>query len=262
MFHDVHHLSPTAPGRFHGSADPTWSQGPGLFGGLVAAFLAEAVEATVDAPERRLRSLTLQLAAPVRPGRVDVEVDVVRQGSKATLLTARVLTDGVPCVHALATCAADRAGPSLDTVPMPPLPDVDAMRRLDLAGAQAPAFTRHLDYRFGIGDLPYRGAARGELGGWVRFADGARPTAPTVAALLDAWPPAVVVAIAGPAIATTMELTLDFLAPPPAVADDAPWCFHGLTTWAGNGYAEEVGALWTVDGTPVGRMRQLRAVLR
>jgi acyl-CoA thioesterase len=262
MFQEASQLTALGGGRFAGTVDDTWTQGRGVYGGMVAALLTRALVAMVDAPDRHLRTLTVQFVAPATPGPMTVEVEIVRAGSNATFASARLTCATGVCATALGTFARDRRDgptalyddrpdfPAFDTLPEPPT----------MLGV--PRFSQHVDYRWLLGSI-YSGATHGEVGGWCRMRGDATPDVVMIAALLDVWAPPALMLLDAPRPAATVDLTYHFLAPLPLEGAHArdPYAVRSVCTWAKDGYAETVGSLWSADGRLVARQRQLVAML-
>lgn len=262
MFQTACQLTALGEGRFTATIDDSWAQGRGLYGGMVAALLVRALVEVIDAPDRHLRTVTVQFVAPAAPGPITVTVEVIRAGSSATFASARLVTANGVSATALGTFARDRRdGPTallddrpafapFDILPPPPW----------LLGA--PAFSTHVDYRWLLGSI-YSGEKEGVVGGWCRMKGDVTPDAAMFSALLDVWAPAALMLLDAPRPAATMDLTYHFLAPLPLqdVGPQEPYAARSICTWAKDGYAEHVGSLWTADGRLVARQRQLVALL-
>src|ERR1700746_1294275 len=96
----------------------SWGQGRTAFGGLLAAWLVRAMRGLVPqaAP---LRVLQTTFVAPVAPGRVRIEAQVLRTGKSTTHAEARIKVDGH--VGCLGVAVFGLARPSvIDTRPPPP----------------------------------------------------------------------------------------------------------------------------------------------
>jgi acyl-CoA thioesterase len=76
-----------------------------------------------------------------------------------------------------------------------------------------------------------------------------------VAALADAWPPAIFPAATSPVAAPTIELTVHFRSPLPAPGRWALGVFESRV--ARDGFFEEDGVLWSEDGEVIAQSRQL-----
>src|SRR5688572_16079779 len=89
-----------APGRFQLVVPDGWLQGRGAFGGLVLApMVRAALLVATPGPERRVRTLTAEIVAPVLPGAADLSVEELRAGSGTTTLAVRLLQEGELRAH-------------------------------------------------------------------------------------------------------------------------------------------------------------------
>lgn len=251
-----------APGRLAGAFGESWYQGRTIFGGLVAAVLARAAEDAVDDPDRMPRSLTVQFTAPVVHGDAVASVEVARAGKYVTQVAGRLEQDGRVVAMVLGSFGAGREHAlRFHDAPMPRVPPFESLTPMPSVPV-APAFTQHVEFRYGIGGLPFSGAPAPELGGWCRLRPPAPPDLTTMCALLDAWPPPALSMMREPTPGATIDLTYHFTSPLPlpGVADETPYLFRYRSPTIADGYAEQLGELWLPDGTLVGRVRELAAV--
>lgn len=249
-------------GRLEGSFGESWYQGRTIFGGCVATVLARAAEDAVADSTRLPRSLTVQFAAPVVDGEASATAEIVRAGKYVTQVIARLQQGGRTAATALASFGATRPHPlRYQDAPMPEAPPFDALVPMpNIPGA--PTFTQHLEFRFAIGGFPFSGAPKPELGGWCRLRRPRPPDLETLCALLDAWPPPALSMVTKPTPGATIDLSYHFLAALPlsGVEHDAPYLFRYVSPTIGDGYAEQLGELWTREGVLVGRVRQMAAI--
>ncbi len=258
MIDDVLVLTPHGPGRWQAQADASWFQGRGLYGGLPAAWLAEAGAQAVADPARRLRSLTVHLAAPVPDTPVSVLAEVVRAGANVSQVTGRLLDDADRVLATMvATYGLARTGsPAVGAPEAPALAPPETLPRLP-ALPGLPTFAReHIDYRYVLGAPPGSSAAP-RLGGWARFAEGATPTTAMLVALSDVWPPAILPALDRMRGCATVDLSLNLHEP---FADDASphdaYAYVAEIPQATEGYAEERASLWDRHGRRLLSIRQ------
>lgn len=255
-------LVPDGAGRFRVTVAPDWHQGRGAYGGLVAAQCARAIEAVVDDDRRRLRTLHVHFAAPVPEGESEIVVERVRDGAFVTHLRATMRHRGDVVAMASATCAAARGHAiTYDHDPAPVVPPPDDVDPIELGPPIAPVFTQHFEYRFAQGGVPYSGHAVPELVGYIA----ARPPRPVDVALaiayLDAWPPSVLVTVAGFRGAATVDFRVEILPAffTAAAGVSAPLLVDIRSRIADDGYADEEVRL-CAGGVVVARCQQLYAV--
>jgi acyl-CoA thioesterase len=254
-------------GRYAATIDPSWWIIRGPNGGYLAAIVARALLAEVADTAQRLRSLTLHYLRAPEAGPCLVDVTVERRGRTLTSLSLRMTQDDRLVVLGLAATAVDRPGPDFADLTLPPAqPPVEPTPPLPvIEGAPTVPMREHYEMQPRLG--PDR--AGGETadvaltGGWIRLADhdGARTPVDdvVVAALTDAWAPAVFARIAEPLGVPTIDLTIHFRDEPPARPD---WTFARFRTrHAAGGYVEEDGELWSSDGRLLAQSRQLAVAL-
>jgi acyl-CoA thioesterase len=141
---------------------------------------------------------------------------------------------------------------------LPPLP-----RRTD--GTELPMRGRY-EQRWAIGAPPFSGAPEALAGGWIRFAEPRVADALLVAALTDAWPPALfTVAQPGTAIGAvpTVDLNVHFrVSLPLAQAKPEDWLLAVFRVReAREGFFEEDGEIWSRDGVLLAQSRQLGVLM-
>jgi acyl-CoA thioesterase len=268
----VYVLPADGPGRFVGRVDPSWHQGRGSFGGLLAAAIVDAAARTTAARDagtpRPPRSLHLHFAAPAR-GDYALTIEPVRLGSRVSTLLARVTTDnGVAAIGTLSLGRARAPGgdaplPRWCTARRPDVPPPEAVAPTPTDAPGVPAFVQYMDFRFCHGSAPWSGATEPEMGLWLRTRAPATLDAPMIAMLLDAPPPTAMALTRAPTPAATVDLTMHFFAPA-AGEDLLPGAFafmHLRSRWADDGYVEEVRDLYAPSGALLGECRQLVAML-
>lgn len=249
----------TGPGTFAARIDRGWWIERGPNGGYLAAIVLRAILAEVDDPERRPRSLTLHYLRPPVEGPCEVAVVLERVGRGLTTASARLRQDGRDCILALAALGVDRPGPALDDQVAPDVPGPDEVavqpRR---SGIDIPIGHRY-DVRPVIGGPPFVPGPEALTGGWIRTADDDPVDEVLVAAITDAWPPAVFTRMEAPVGVPTIDLTIHFRQAPPAVPG---WSLVRFRTQvAAEGYLEEDGEVWSADGRLLAQSRQLAVVV-
>ncbi|MEX2293332.1 MAG: thioesterase family protein [Acidimicrobiales bacterium] len=245
-------------GRYSAQIDRGWWIERGPNGGYLAAIVLRAVLAEVNDPERRPRSLTLHYLRPPVEGRCEVEVAVERAGRGMTTVSARLQQDGTDCIVALAALGVDRAGPTLDDQQAPDVPGPDSLVSPMDREVRVPIHERY-EVRPALGAAPFTDSEEAVTGGWIRTADDDPVDEILVAALVDAWIPAVFSRLASPVGVPTIDLTVHFRQKPP----DAPgWSLVRFRTQvAAEGYLEEDGEVWSADGRLLAQSRQLAVLL-
>jgi Thioesterase-like superfamily len=239
-------LAPAGPGRFRADFPDGWQQGRGLFGGLVTCALVRA--ATTAAPERALRSLTAELCGPTQPGPAELQVEVLRAGSRVTTVAVRLAQGGEVQAHGVAVLGAARPGsaPSQQLAP-PVLGDWRAVEPLLELGPLGPAFARYLEFRPEV--LPFSGGSRAEARGWVRFRTPPELAGPAfLAAGIDTYWPAEFATATTLRPMATVAFTFQPLGELAGLEADAPLYFRSTLQAAAEGYGVEFRELWGHDG--------------
>ncbi len=258
--------------RFTGTVDPGWAVIPGAApnGGYLMALGARAMRATVTHPDPV--TLTAHFLKPPEPGEVSIDVEVVRTGRRHSTVAARIEQDGRERVRLLGAfgdlSAAD--GPTrLDRHPLnlPPVDDcVDAttqgVRRAQEGGYPAPPILERFDHRWPpalAGWAEGRPAGRGEMGGYIRWADEAVMDTLGLLVIADCYPPAVFnTGDANLGWVPTIELTVQIRKRPAPGYLATRFTTAAITT----GYLEEDGEVWDADGDLVVLSRQLALASR
>lgn len=245
-----------------GTIDPRWYQGRGAFGGVVAAALLNACSTRVSDPLRIPRSLTVHFAASAEQGEVEISTELEREGNKVSHVRAKMTRDGRTVAFASATYAAPRAHSiEYDRVELPiapPLSEAPPPMRHFLM----PAFVEFFELRFCMGSMPFSGAKIPELGGYIRPAQPIIADASMIVAMLDAWPPGMLALADRPMGAASVDFTVHLFESFPlanAKADDH-YLGRVRSSYAREGYCEELRQLWSLDGRYLGQCRQLVAM--
>jgi hypothetical protein len=164
-----------------------------------------------------------------------------------------------PVLLATGAWATPRAGFEFDGWSLPEArPPEDCRDFASLRDAPLLPIHRQWDIRcateatFGSGGTP-------ELTWWIRPPVHRPLDAPLLVAITDALPPPIFVTAAGPMPVPTIDLTVHLRADPTGVAwQSGDFVLARFTTrYAGGGFLEEDGELWTADGTLLAHSRQL-----
>jgi acyl-CoA thioesterase len=245
-------------GVYDAVCSTAWSAPRGPNGGYLAAIVLRAMQAEIADPGRHARSLTCHFLSPPADGPVRVEVGVERAGRSVTVLSARLLQDGRPCVAALGAFGRDFGSAADWTTPAPVLPaagEIDAWPTFD----DAPPIAHRVQLRPVFGAPPFSAAAEAVTGGWLRVADPVEPDAALLAFYADAWLPSPFPRLSAPVAAPTVDLTVHLRAPGALAALGAadPVLARFTSTTSAGGFFEEDGELWAPDGTLLAQSRQL-----
>lgn len=234
-----------------------WGQGRSTFGGVIGSLLVARMRGLLTEP-RPLRSVSLSLAAPVAPGPVELEAEVLREGRSVTLAQAVLRQDGALAATAQAAFGASRpssltiaAARRLDRPQLPPPRPVPAGQ----LPPGTPEFFHRVEIDFADGNLPFSGADRPDFGGWMRLRDRVpRLQVEHLVALVDSWPPAVTPMLTGPTPVSTLTWTVELLAEEFSGLDF--WQYQVRTDACHHGYAHTGAHVWNAAGDLVVISRQ------
>lgn len=261
-------LRPSAlPGTYDFDVDAGFTVGPKPNGGYLVAVAARAVAAALgDAGSSHADALAASahfLWAP-DPGPASIAVEVLRSGRGASQARATIDQGHRRCVDLTFT---------MGTLPVPAQPPVwSALRPFDVApieeclrtpadppgGAFKVSIMDRADLRLDRATLEWALGAprgRGELKGWISFADGRPVDSAALLFFLDALPPATF-DIARSGWVPTLSLTAYLRAAPAA----GPLQVVQRAQQVSGGRVDEVCELWDSTGTLVGQATQLAAI--
>jgi acyl-CoA thioesterase len=246
-------------GRGQVSAD--WRQGQTIFGGMTAALLYQALR-RVEADSRILRSLTVQFIDPPRAGApFELRVETFKQGRNVSMAQSRMVQDGAVKATALGCFGADRPSAlRIEPLPAPALPGPGEGRPAFLETTVAPRFMNHFEFRWVLGDLPFRDGASRKLGGWMRLREPPRRLSEAhLIGLIDAWPPACLAMLDRPGPVSTVTWTLELFRPV-SLPPDSWLLYVAEVEQASDGYSQASAAIWDPSGAMIARSHQTVAV--
>jgi len=252
--------SPSADGTF--VIREGWRQGRGAFGGLTIAAAIRAIEARVGDSRRTVRSVTAELPGPSLPGEARFVVDILRSGNSVTVARAALHQQDAVTTHAVAILGTTRSSDlSWRELAMPTATDWRSLDAPTMSGG-FPEFAQHFEYRLLTG-VPFTGGASAVTTGWIRARHpGDARDAAYIAAMMDAWWPALMVRLTAPRPLATIAYTLEILDGVDGLPADAPLLYRGSVPIAGDGYFLETRELWGEDGRLVALNHQTFAVIR
>ena len=259
-FDDDTALTPAGEGVWEGAIADGWATPRGPLGGYVMALVLRAFSEAVGDPARSARSATMHFLRPPVVGPVMVEATVERAGRSLSTVSGRMSQDGKLVGIALGAYSKPWEGPLLPDEPMPEVDPPEGREPIDSAGRRvAPDFTQRLTMQRRFGELPFAGAERGEIGGWIGLVEERPIDALTLAVVADAWFPAPWPRLTELAPAPTIDLTVHFRVPLPL--DDTLLLGRYRNRLVRDGFFDEDGELWTPDGTLVAQSRQLALLI-
>jgi acyl-CoA thioesterase len=248
-------------GRFAAAMSERWWVGRGPNGGYVAAVILRAIQA-MAAAERAPRSLTVHFLKAPRAGAVEVAVEVEREGSRVTFLSARLKQDGETCATALAVLSENWTDGGFAEVEMPEAGEPGELSPIDPTVEGRPNMLHNYRLRPALGEEAFSGGPA-RNGAWIRTREPRLLDAPLAATLLDTWFPAPFVRLDHPVPAPTIDYTVHFRSPLPPLGagpEDA-YLIAFRSKIARHGFFEEDGELWSADGTLLAQSRQLALLI-
>ncbi len=263
-------ITPIGDGRYEVRIDRGWWIVRGPNGGYVAAILAKAAAHAVADANRPLRSLTIHFLRPPQEGKAHVVTVVERVGRTLTTVTARLVQNGKLQALATAAHAIPRETGGFIHAKMPDVrPPEECEAREAPTDRESPSLRDRYQQQYAIGPVPFSEEERtkeARSGGWIRLNEPRPWDAAEIAAISDAWPPAIFASSDMPPTSggvPTVDLTVHILAPE-ALATLAPDAFVLVdfsTRAVQGGYLEEDGEIWSADGRLLAQARQLGVVL-
>ena len=234
-------------GVFRGDIDDSWAQGRSVFGGLVTSGALRAIRSRV--PDRRPVELHTRYIAPLPPGPISCQIEILRAGGSVTHVEARVSSPRGLASIVSATLASPRESAiRIDgDRRRGGLPDPESLTSLPYIPNVTPAFLQHVDMRWTGGGAPFTGQAEARIEGWCRVANTRLSGADIAAALLDVWPTPVLPMLHRPAPASTISWNGWFHRIPEQ--GGGWWWYREAAHAAADGVAVSVGYLYSPDGS-------------
>ena len=265
------------PDLFEARVPDGWQQGRGAFGGLVVAHLVRSIEAfargetptspppALEAtPERSLRSLTAEICGPVLPGPNTIRVERLRTGTGVSTVAARLERDGEVLAHAVGVLGRPRGAATDDfcELPRPAMPPWREMTPIG-RNEMGPSFARFLEFR-PLGPAPFTSSTADTVAsGWIRPVEpGPARDSAYVAALADAWWPAVLTRFTAPRPVATVAFTLELLSNLEGLDPEAPLFHSAQAVACRGGYLVEMRQLWGEDGRLIALNQQTIVIIK
>ena len=257
------HWERTDEGVFRNTIPFEWANGPGAYGGIVAASLLRQMQRVVDDPDKPARTLHVQMCAPLRWEPATMRARVDSKGRSITHAGARIEQEGELAATASATFAASTPEREslchLEPPEIPPPEDVALAPPMPLMPEFARNFFR---FSFCMGKLPMTGAEVAETGGYLSTQEPFEEGPLLASCLLDAWPPSVFPTFEEFRRTVTVDLRYQFLGTHRRKGTtDEPFLFHAKSDVVADGYAREDAELWTKERELLARAQQTYAIL-
>lgn len=260
-FDDDTALAPLAAGRFTGSVSERFWVQSGPNGGYLAAIALRGAASTVPEPERAPRSLHVRYLAAPKAGRFELTSEVIRRGRSMTTVSVRMAQEGRDFVHASACFSEAFSAIAFQDCTMPQALPLEHSHAID----KRIPMNHQFDMLRAIGGTE-RAGPRALSGGWIRFHDPRPIDVFALAALWDAWPPAVFARAFEQRFrgaVPTVEVSVYFRrrVPLPQAMPGDYVLLEVESTMADEGVAEESAEIWSPDGLLLAQSRQLALLL-
>lgn len=248
-------------GAWRATIAPELSGFGGTHGGYLAAIALRAMWRLVHDPQRKVRSLGIELLAPVEPGVIELWPRLERAGSSISGPTLWLEQAGQTVGTAHALFGSPRPSSEYLGVHMPDVPPPEACHPISEKPAPDARAGLLVEHRPAAPPFPLSGSERAEILVWMRPIESRPLDALSLAMLADAAPPALFAHLTQFVPIPSVEITLHYTAVDPA--SDNPWVLGVFRTGhAADGYAVEDGELWTPDGRLALQARQLRRIIQ
>jgi acyl-CoA thioesterase len=251
--------------RYSTTVNKNWFVIVGPNGGLIAALLLKAAVAEC-ADHLSVRTITIHYLNPAVEGDIELSVEIDKAGRTVTFARVTMSQGDRIVATAMVLLAAQREVPfEWQQRLMPEVLGVDESYVVESDEPQVPIRDRwEQRWATGIPALPETnkdGVFR--AGGWIRLQDPAPYDAAVLAAMSDAWVPAVMVHVDRGLHTPTLELTIHFRTDPQQLdLGDDEFCLAVFTQETGiDGYLDESGEIWSPDGRLLVMCRQLGLVM-
>ncbi len=252
----------TGHGVYGCTVDESWNLRPLPQGGVVTAAALRAMEAELDDPSQRLRTMHTLFVGQVAHGELEICVEVLRRGRSMSHLRADIRNPGAATGHIVtAVFGAARDGFEFTELRRPVVPPPDecpSFRDPPPPGTPTfepmPFWATRVEGRAALGVAHWEVVENrtAEQAVWYRLDDppwidnGARLDPLAMVVLADTMPGAIGQRLGPtdrPWFGPSVDLTLHMLGD-----CHSPWVLtHNTARWAGDGYASVDMALWDGD---------------
>ena len=233
-----------------------WSQGRSAFGGLSAAFAVTAMRKKL-AQSQTIRSLMVSFIAPVIPGEVNVEANVLRQGRNVTQCSANVISGGQIALQAMAAFGNSREAFKPATAGNKELPNRASGISFSDNAKRLPPFLQYFDGCWTDGGIPFSGNYKPFLNMWVRHKqDVSSFPVEKLVAIADIPPPVLLSHFEKPPVpASSLSWSLEFIEAPEELTSE--WFYLEFEVEAAaDGYTQQSGRIYDELGRLVALTRQ------
>lgn len=228
---------------------PGYEQGRGAFGGLLLGGVTRAMERTLGDDARALRSLTAEIVGPVLPGRVRVDVVLLRAGSAVTTLAATLHQNDETLVHAVGVFGRGRGIEMCSSRDVRiEVEDWRTAAVVDVGPPIAPVFAQHVEFR-PRAPFPFSGGTEAAASAWVRPKNaGPSRGAAFLVGMADTVWPTVLATVSVPRPVATVAFSLQIVGTLDGLDPEAPLLHKARLLGSSEGYFAELRELYGHDG--------------
>lgn len=244
------------------TVDSTWAQGRTTFGGLSVALLLHKIQQQVQ-DGSTLRSLSVNFCGPLQTEQVcQLSIETLREGKSVGHYQGRALQNNELVTVINACFGKGRESSIVVNSPNIALGEPGSGKLMPYIKGLTPEFTQHIDFAYAAGGFPFTNSKENHLHGWMRFKDSQSPlTNAHLIALIDAWPPAIIQKLKGPAPCATVSWNFEIVTPlteltEPALANQWLW-YEVEIEQAKDGYGQTRARIYQADGTLLALSSQL-----
>jgi acyl-CoA thioesterase len=231
-----------------------WAQGRSIFGGLQAAFAVQAMRRHV--PATPLRTLQVTFIGPIS-GRMRAEATVLRTGSSATHVEAKILGDGGLAAIVIGVFGKPRTSLVEISMKQPAIERTHSMTMPYIEGV-VPAFIQHFEGTWLQGALPFSGGKDTHHVIEIGMRDDGPASELHAIALADFIPPLALTFLRVPAPGSSVTWMLELLTD--RFDDVRNWRIDADLMAARDGYSHQSLVLWGPDGRAIALGRQTMMV--
>jgi acyl-CoA thioesterase len=256
-FDDATAVRPYGEGAYRGFVRAEWDGPLAPNGGHLAAIVLRAMLEESSDSSQAPRSLALQFIRPAHHGELEIAVECLRRGRRITHLASRARQGGKLVLTSLASFGAPDDSAMQWKPDPPPLQDPQSVAPLEPAvGSGAPPMMRHVDMRPMVGPGIFSGSDEAAAGGWVSLRQPRKVDALLLCAYSDIWWPAAFGRVTQPIGVPTLDHTVHFRTGD-LPREPEPVFARFRSRLAREGFLEEDGELWSIDGELLAHSRQL-----
>lgn len=235
-----------------------WLQGRSAFGGLQAAFGVAAMRLVLAEP-LPLRTLQVTFVAPVPPGPVRAQAQLLRVGRSASQVEASLWRDGARVAVMVGVFGAARESRVAHAPARPHVAGDEAVLFRYREGV-TPAFTQHFRARWLVGGLPFSGSGTRRSVVELDLLDAGGCSDAHVLALADFIPPVALSLLSTPTAGSSLTWMLELFDTDPGRLALTHWRVDSEMVAAQDGYTSQSNRLWGPEGQLVALSRQSMVV--